>query len=101
MLALKESEMAKENAFLKESLESLGVEMLKLTEIKKREFKQRDKVFMLEQDLEDLVMENSRLALACAKLDQTEMDRAELAASVEGLQLENEILVNKNRDLAY
>ena len=93
--------MAKENAFLKESLESLGVEMLKLTEIKKREFKQRDKVFMLEQDLEDLVMENSRLALACAKLDQTEMDRAELAASVEGLQLENEILVNKNRDLAY
>ena len=101
MLALKESEMAKENAFLKESLESLGVEMLKLTEIKKREFKQRDKVFMLEQDLEDLVMENSRLALACAKLDQTEMDRAELAASVEGLQLENERLVNKNRDLAY
>jgi len=48
MLALKESEMAKENSFLKESLESLGVEMIKLTEIKKREFKQRDKIFKYE-----------------------------------------------------
>ena len=39
ILALKESEMAKENSFLKESLKSLGIEMIKLTEIKKREFK--------------------------------------------------------------
>ena len=39
IIALKEAEMAKENAFLRESLESLGIEMLKLTEIKKREFK--------------------------------------------------------------
>jgi len=31
--------MRKENNFLKESLESLGVEVLKLNEIKKREFK--------------------------------------------------------------
>ena len=69
IIAIKEAEMAKENTFLKESLESLGVEMLKLTEIKKREFKQREKIFKIEQDLEDLVIENARLALACAKLD--------------------------------
>ena len=69
IIAIKEAEMAKENMFLKESLESLGVEMLKLTEIKKREFKQREKIFKMEQDLEDLVIENARLALACAKLD--------------------------------
>jgi len=69
IIAIKEAEMAKENTFLKESLESLGVEMLKLTEIKKREFKQREKIFKMEQDLEDLVIENARLALACAKLD--------------------------------
>ena len=101
IIALKEAEMAKENAFLRESLESLGIEMLKLTEIKKREFKQRDKILKLEQDLEDLVMENSRLALACAKLEQTELERAEMAKSVEELQLENDNLISKNRDLAY
>ena len=101
IVALKEAEMAKENAFLRESLESLGIEMLKLTEIKKREFKSRDKILKLEQDLEDLVMENSRLALACAKLEQTELDRAEMAKSVEELQLENDNLISKNRDLAY
>ena len=101
IVALKEAEMAKENAFYRESLESLGIEMLKLTEIKKREFKSRDKILKLEQDLEDLVMENSRLALACAKLEQTELDRAEMAKSVEELQLENDNLISKNRDLAY
>lgn len=93
--------MAKENSFLKESLESLGVEMIKLTEIKKREFKQRDKIFKYEQDLEDLVMENSRLALACAKLDQIEMDKVDLEKTVEELQFENESLATKNRDLTY
>ena len=46
-------------------------------------------------------MENSRLALACAKLEQTELDRAEMAKSVEELQLENDNLISKNRDLAY
>lgn len=39
LIAQKEAEMRKENNFLKESLESLGVEVLKLNEIKKREFK--------------------------------------------------------------
>lgn len=48
LIAQKEAEMRKENNFLKESLESLGVEVLKLNEIKKREFKQRDKIFKME-----------------------------------------------------
>lgn len=39
LITQKEAEMRKENNFLKESLESLGVEVLKLNEIKKREFK--------------------------------------------------------------
>lgn len=93
--------MAKENAFLKESLESLGIELLKLTEIKKREFKQRDKILKCEQDIEDLVIENSRLALACAKLDKSEMDKADLAQRMEDLLVENEQLIAKNRDLNY
>lgn len=101
MLALKEQEMAKENAFLKESLESLGIEMIKLTEIKKREFKQRDKLCKYEQDIEDLVIENTRLALSCAKLDKCEMDRADLAKRLDELLVENEQLVAKNRDLNY
>lgn len=101
MFALKESEMAKENAFLKESLESLGIELIKLTEIKKREFKQRDKLLKYEQDIEDLVIENTRLALACAKLDKSEMDRADLAKRLDELVVENEQLIAKNRDLNY
>ncbi len=101
MLALRESEMAKENTFLKESLESLGIQLTNLMEVKKKEFKQRDKICKLEQDLEDLVMENSRLALACAKLDQSEMDKVELVQKVDELQYENEILVTKTRDLTY
>lgn len=39
LITQKEAEMRKENNFLKESLESLGVKVLKLNEIKKREFK--------------------------------------------------------------
>lgn len=70
---------------MKQSLESLGIELIKLTEVKKKEFKQRDKLLKQEQDIEDLVMENTRLALACAKLEQAEMDRSELALRVEQL----------------
>lgn len=36
--------MTKENDFMKQSLESLGIELIKLTEVKKKEFKQRDKL---------------------------------------------------------
>lgn len=46
-------------------------------------------------------MENSRLALACAKLDQIEMDKVDLEKTVEELQFENESLATKNRDLTY
>jgi len=48
-----------------------------------------------------LVIENTRLALACAKLDKSEMDRADLAKRLDELLVENEQLVVKNRDLNY
>ena len=39
---IKETELEKENKFLKTSLESLGLDLIKLNEIKQKEFRQRD-----------------------------------------------------------